>query len=209
MDTVGYAAASFAIGRPVIIVDDVARKNEGCLVVAAELVTVATMAFVVRHSSGFVSVAITEIDAKRLWLPPIRRLGGAHFGTASAVSVDAATGIDTGISAADRTVTARLLADPDTAVDDLLRPGHIPPLLGRPGGVFERPGHTEAALDLAVLAGRRPAAVLAAIVSAARPTEMARRAELATFAARHEIAMIDVDSLGEALKGAAILPVAL
>jgi 3,4-dihydroxy 2-butanone 4-phosphate synthase/GTP cyclohydrolase II len=197
MDTVASAMSEFALGRPVIVVDDVTRKNEGCLVVAADLVTPESMAFLVRHSSGFVGVAMTERDANRLWLPPMKVTSNPHFDTASAVSVDAAAGITTGISAADRARTARVLADPDSVVDDLLRPGHMMPLRARRGGVLERPGHTEAAVELAQLAGRAPAAVMATVVSEVRPTEMARRVELAAFAARHEFAMIDVASLRE------------
>ena len=195
MDSVSDASSSFAFGRPVVIVDDTGRKDEGCLVVAADLVTPASMAFMVRHSSGFVSVAMTERDANRLWLPPMTRFNESHFGTASGVSVDAAEGISTGISAADRARTARVLADPESQVDDLLRPGHIMPLRARPGGVFARPGHTEAAVDLAILAQRAPAAVLASVVSPSRPVEMARRVELVAFAARHDLAIIDIDSL--------------
>ncbi|MFF0149246.1 3,4-dihydroxy 2-butanone 4-phosphate synthase/GTP cyclohydrolase II [Amycolatopsis sulphurea] len=195
MDPIEYALAELARGRPVVVADGEDRENEGDLIVAADRVTTETMAFIVRHSSGFVCVALPDAECARLALPPMYHSNNDHFGTAYRVTVDAASGVSTGISARDRARTARVLADPATRPGDLTRPGHVVPLAARPGGVLERPGHTEAAVDLARLAGLRPAGVLCEVVSERDPSRMARRPELAAFAAEHGLALITIDSL--------------
>jgi 3,4-dihydroxy 2-butanone 4-phosphate synthase/GTP cyclohydrolase II len=187
-------------GRPVVVVD---TEGEGALVVAAELVTAATMAFLVRHGSGFVSVALTEPDCERLRLPPMwprDRAGRSH---AHAVSVDAATGVGTGISASDRAHTARVLADLLSAPADLTRPGHVIPERAWDGGVLRHPGPVEAAVDLVDLAGRRPAAVRCGVVSREHPHRMAERPELARFAREHGLVMISVGDLVARRRGCA------
>lgn len=193
-DTVEKAVREVAAGRPVIVLDGESRENEGDLIFAAELATPELMGFMVRHTSGFVCVAIPGEECDRLALPPMHHTGGDAFGTAYRVTVDA-VGVGTGISARDRARTVRTLADPAAEPGDLMRPGHVVPLAARPGGVLARPGHTEAGVDLTTLAGLRPAGVLCEIVSARRPAQMARRDELAEFAATHGLATITIDEL--------------
>lgn len=195
MDTVEHVLAELAAGHPVLVVDGEDRENEGDLIIAADRVSTATMAFVVRHTSGFVCVALPAQECERLALPPMHHGGGDRFGTAYRVTVDAAEGGGTGISARDRAHTARLLAAPSTQPADLNRPGHVIPLAARAGGVLARAGHTEAAVDLTRLAGLRPAGVLCEVVSAREPSQMARRPELLDFAAEHGLAMITIADL--------------
>lgn len=195
METIEQALVELAAGRPVVVVDGEDRENEGDLVVAADRVTPATMAFVVRHTSGYVCIALPTEDCDRLALPAAHPSSGDQFGTAYRVSVDAAHGIGTGISARDRAHTARVLAAQSTQPADLTRPGHVVPLAARPGGVLERGGHTEAAVDLTRLAGMRPAGVLCEVVSARDVGRMACRAELVDFAAEHGLAMIAIEDL--------------
>jgi 3,4-dihydroxy 2-butanone 4-phosphate synthase/GTP cyclohydrolase II len=197
MDTIEHALAQIAAGRPVVVVDNEDRENEGDLIVAAELADTATMAFIVRHTSGFVCVALPAEECERLALPPLHHTNSDGFGTAYRVTVDAVEGVSTGISSRDRATTARLLALPSTTLADLSRPGHVVPLAARGGGVLERGGHTEAAVDLTRLAGLRPAGVLCEIVSTREPGRMARRDELTDFAAEHDLAMISIADLAE------------
>jgi 3,4-dihydroxy 2-butanone 4-phosphate synthase/GTP cyclohydrolase II len=195
MDTVEHAIAEIAAGRAVVVVDDEDRENEGDLIFAADHASPELMAFMVRHSSGFVCVALPVDECERLALPPMHHTNSDGFGTAYRVTVDAVAGVSTGISARDRAHTARLLADPASRPTDLSRPGHVVPLAARPGGVLERGGHTEAAVDLTRLAGLRPAGVLCEIVSTRSPGAMARRDELVEFAATHRLAMISIAAL--------------
>lgn len=194
-DPVRRAIADIAAGRPVVVVDDETRQNEGDLVFAAQRATPGLMSFLVRHTSGFVCVALTGEDCARLNLPPMCHFGAAPFGTAYTVTVDAAEGVSTGISARDRARTARLLASPESAPADLTRPGHVVGLRAHDGGVLCRPGHTEAAVDLARLAGLRPASVLGALVSTRSPAGMAGRDELAAFAGEHDLRLVSIAEL--------------
>ena len=187
------AVAQIAAGRAVVVVDDEDRENEGDLIFAAEFATPQLMAFMVRHTSGYVCVPLTEDEADRLDLPPMFHTNQDRRGTAYAVTVDAREGIGTGISAADRAYTIRLLADPATRPTDLSRPGHVVPLRARAGGVLRRPGHTEAAIDLAVLAGLRPAGVLCELMN--DDGTMMRLPELTTFAAEHGLALVSIADL--------------
>ncbi|GAB2967140.1 bifunctional 3,4-dihydroxy-2-butanone-4-phosphate synthase/GTP cyclohydrolase II [Amycolatopsis acidiphila] len=189
------AIADVAAGRPVVVVDDEDRENEGDLIFAAEKATPELLAFMVRYTSGYVCTALTEEDCDRLDLPPMYHTNQDVRGTAYAVTVDAASGIGTGISAADRSRTIRLLADPDSKPADLRRPGHVVPLRAKEGGVLRRPGHTEASVDLARLAGLQPAGVLCEIVSQKDEGDMARRDELEVFAADHELQIITIADL--------------
>ncbi|AOS63131.1 bifunctional 3,4-dihydroxy-2-butanone-4-phosphate synthase/GTP cyclohydrolase II [Actinoalloteichus hymeniacidonis] len=189
------AVADIAEGKPVVVVDDEDRENEGDLIFAAARATPELVAFMVRHTSGYLCVALTEQDCVRLDLPPMYHSNQDRRGTAYAVTVDAKDGVTTGISAADRSHTVRLLADPTATAADLLRPGHVVPLRAKEGGVLRRPGHTEAAVDLARLAGLHPAGVLCEIVSQKDEGEMARREELEVFAAEHDITLISIADL--------------
>ncbi len=195
LDTVGRAIDDLAAGRAVLVIDDEDRENEGDLIFAAQLATPELVAFMVRYTSGYICVPITEGDADRLDLPPMFRVNQDRRGTAYTVTVDAREGITTGISASDRAHTIRLLADPATTSADLSRPGHIVPLRARDGGVLRRPGHTEAAVDLARLAGLAPAGVLCEVVSEKDPSGMARADELRTFADEHGLALISIADL--------------
>jgi 3,4-dihydroxy 2-butanone 4-phosphate synthase/GTP cyclohydrolase II len=189
------AISDIARGKAVVVVDDENRENEGDLIFAAELATTALVAFTVRHTSGYLCVALPEDRCDRLHLLPMYPTSGNPFGTAFAVTVDAADGVSTGISARDRAHTIRLLADPDATPHDFTRPGHMVPLRARPGGVLRRPGHTEAAVDLARLAGLQPAAGLAGIVSRTDDRYMAHGEELRMFAAEHDLTLITVADL--------------
>lgn len=195
MDTIEMALAELAAGRPTVVVDSERGKAEGCLIAAADRISTATMSFIVRHSSGFVCVALPSSDCDRLTLPPMHLGDTGRDGTAYRVTVDAAAGTGTGISGHDRALTARLLAAATTQPGDLSRPGHVVPLAARPGGVFERSGHTEAAVDLTRLAGLRPSGVLGEVVSEREPTRMARLPELEGFAAKHDLAIVSVEAL--------------
>jgi 3,4-dihydroxy 2-butanone 4-phosphate synthase/GTP cyclohydrolase II len=195
LDTVERALVDLAAGKAVLVIDDEDRENEGDLIFAAELATPELVAFMVRYTSGYICVPITEANADRLDLPPMFRVNQDRRGTAYTVTVDAREGITTGISASDRAHTIRLLADPATTSADLSRPGHIVPLRARDGGVLRRPGHTEAAVDLARLAGLAPAGVLCEVVSEKDPSGMARADELRTFADEHGLALISIADL--------------
>jgi 3,4-dihydroxy 2-butanone 4-phosphate synthase/GTP cyclohydrolase II len=189
------AITDIAEGRPVIVVDDEDRENEGDLIFAAEKATPELLAFMVRYTSGYICVPLTQEDCDRLDLPPMYHTNQDARGTAYTVTVDAKQGVTTGISAADRAHTIRLLADPEAAAADFARPGHVVPLRAKEGGVLRRPGHTESAVDLARMAGLRPAGVLCEIVSQKDEGEMARRDELEVFAAEHDLALITIADL--------------
>ena len=192
-DAIERAVVDIANGRAVVVVDDEDRENEGDLIFAAELATPELMAFMVRYTSGFICAPLTEADADRLDLPPMHHTNQDRRGTAYTVTVDAREGVSTGISAADRTHTIRLLADPTTSAADLARPGHVVPLRAKAGGVLRRPGHTEAAIDLAVLAGLRPAGVLCELVN--DDGTMMRLPDLEIFAKEHQLVLISIAEL--------------
>ncbi len=162
--TIEQALDQLRLGRPVLVVDDEHRENEGDVVLSAELATSEWVAWTVRHSSGLLCAPMPDAVADRLELPLMVRDNEDPRGTAYTVSVDARDGVTTGISAADRARTVRLLADPALAPGDLVRPGHVLPLRARAGGVLERAGHTEAAVDLCRLAGLAPVGVIAELV---------------------------------------------
>jgi 3,4-dihydroxy 2-butanone 4-phosphate synthase/GTP cyclohydrolase II len=189
------AIADMAAGKAVVVVDDEDRENEGDLIFAAEKATPELLAFMVRYTSGYVCVPLPESDCDRLDLPPMYHTNQDRRGTAYTVTVDAAAGVSTGISATDRAHTIRLLADPESTAGDFNRPGHVVPLRAKEGGVLRRPGHTEAAVDLARLAGLQPAGVLCELVSQKDEGDMARREELQVFAADHDLEMITIADL--------------
>ena len=187
------AIDAIARGESVVVVDDANRENEGDLIIAAEKTTPETMGFMVRHTSGVVCMPLEGTRLDELQLPMMVAENTTAYRTAFTVSVDAKRGTTTGISAADRATTVHALIDPETRPDDLARPGHIFPLRYREGGVLKRAGHTEAAVDLARLAGLSPAGVLAEVVN--DDGTMARLPELERFAAEHDLAMISIADL--------------
>ncbi|MBF6147127.1 MULTISPECIES: bifunctional 3,4-dihydroxy-2-butanone-4-phosphate synthase/GTP cyclohydrolase II [Nocardia] len=191
-DTIERAVADIAAGKAVVVVDDEGRENEGDLIFAAEKATPELVAFMIRYTSGYICVPLTGADCDRLGLPPMYSMNQDKHGTAYTVSVDAREGISTGISAADRATTMRLLADPASRADEFTRPGHVVPLRAKDGGVLRRPGHTEAAVDLARMAGLSPAGVICEIVSQKNEGDMARTEELRIFADEHELALISI-----------------
>ncbi|HET7801079.1 MAG TPA: 3,4-dihydroxy-2-butanone-4-phosphate synthase [Humibacillus xanthopallidus] len=162
--SVEQALEALRHGRPVLVLDDEGRENEGDLVLAAETATEEWMAWTVRHSSGYLCAPMPPEVADRLDLPLMVTDNRDPLRTAYTVSVDAARGVTTGISAADRLRTVQVLADPASVPTDLVRPGHVLPLRARPGGVLTRPGHTEAATDLTRLAGLAPVGVIGELV---------------------------------------------
>lgn len=191
--TIEAAVDVIADGGMVIVVDDEDRENEGDLVMAADAVSASDMAFVISYARGLVCVPMLGEDLDRLAIPPMVRTNQDPVGTAFTVSVDATVGTTTGISAADRALTCRLLADASSTDNDFTRPGHIFPLRYQPGGVLRRAGHTEAAVDLARMAGRRPAGVICEIVN--DDGTMARLDDLEAFAARHDLLIITIADL--------------
>lgn len=195
LDPVAQAVADIAAGRPVVVVDDENRENEGDLVVAAEKVTPAIVAFMMSECRGLICAPLEGSELDRLELPQMVETNTESMGTAFTVSVDAAPrhGVSTGISAADRATTLRLLADGHSGPADLVRPGHVFPLRARPGGVLVRPGHTEAAVDLARLAGLRPAGAIVEI--AGEDGVMLRLPELVPFARKHGLTIISIEDL--------------
>lgn len=195
LDRVEAAVAELRAGRPVVVIDDAAREDEGDLIFAAESATPELVSFVIRHTSGFLCVSVSDADADRLDLPPMHRVNRDRHETAYAVSVDARDGVTTGISASDRATTLRVLADPATTAADLTRPGHVVPLRAKRGGVLRRAGHTEAAMDLMTIAGLRPVAGLCEIVSTQKPTQMAREPELRDFCAEHDLLLLAIADL--------------
>lgn len=196
LDSVDQAIADIAAGKAVVVVDNEDRENEGDLIFAAELATPELVAFMVRYTSGYICAPLLPEDCERLNLPPMMAVNQDVRHTAYTVTVDLANG-STGISATSRCETIRALADPSSVPADFTRPGHVVPLAARPNGVLERDGHTEASIDLARLAGLRPAGVLCEIVSEEDPTDMARSPELRRFADKHGLTMISIEQLIE------------
>jgi 3,4-dihydroxy 2-butanone 4-phosphate synthase/GTP cyclohydrolase II len=206
LDPVEAAVEAIRRGEMIIVVDDEDRENEGDLVVAAEHATPEVVNFMISHARGLVCAPITPGRAAELQLPPMVARNEDHHGTAFTVSVDGSPdqGVTTGISAADRSRTIGLLVDGDAG--DLRRPGHVFPLVARPGGVLERPGHTECAIDFARLAGLRPAGVIVEII---RPDgEMARLPYLQEFAADHGLVITSIERLQQHLRVAQDGPMA-
>jgi len=193
LDSVERAVGEIAAGRAVVVIDDEDRENEGDLIFAASRATPELMAFLVRYSSGYVCAPVTGELLDRLVIPLMTPHNRDRLRTAYTVSVDARDGITTGISAADRARTVRVLADSATEPFELIQPGHILPLRAMPGGVLERAGHTEAAVDLARLAGLTPAGVIGELV--ADDGTLLRGPALREFADAHGLAMICVADL--------------
>jgi len=193
MDSIERAIADIAAGKAVVVVDDEGRENEGDLIFAASKATPELMAFTIRYSSGVICVPMPGDMLDRLEIPLMTPHNKDKMRTAYTLSVDARDGVSTGISAADRAHTARVLADSATEPWEITRPGHVFPLRYREGGVLARRGHTEAAVDLATLAGLTPAGVLVEIVN--DDGTMKRAPELREFADEHGLAMVSIEDL--------------
>ncbi|MFY9190730.1 MAG: bifunctional 3,4-dihydroxy-2-butanone-4-phosphate synthase/GTP cyclohydrolase II [Lawsonella sp.] len=194
-DSIEQAIADIRAGKPVVVVDDENRENEGDLIFAAEKATPELVAFMIRYTSGYICVGMEGEICDRLHLPAMVAHTEDPRKTAYTISVDASHGVTTGISAHDRAVTIRTLADPEATPRSLIRPGHVLPLRAVPGGVLMRAGHTEAGADLARLAGLSPAGALCEIVSEEDPTQMARALELRKWANKHGLSMISIEDL--------------
>ena len=195
LDEVERAVADIAAGRAVIVVDAASRENEGDIVFAAGKATPELLAFTIRYARGLICVPMLGADLDRMQLPQMTSDNQEHMGTAFTISVDARDGITTGISAADRARTIRTLVDSATEPYEIVRPGHVFPLRYAEGGVLRRAGHTEAAVDLARLAGLNPAGVVAEIFN--DDGTMARLPQLRAFADEHGLALISIAQLIE------------
>ena len=193
LNTIREAIDAIAAGEFVIVIDDEDRENEGDLIIAAETVTPEDMAFMVKHTSGVVCCPITNERADALHLPLMVANNTEAMGTAFTISVDVAEGTTTGISASDRALTCQALADDTIVASGFARPGHVFPLRARAGGVLKRAGHTEAAVDLATMAGLSPAGVISEIVS--EDGTMALLPELLEFSKTYGIPIISIADL--------------
>ena len=181
--TVDEIVAELKAGRMVILVDEEDRENEGDLVMAAEHITPEAINFMAKHGRGLICLTLTEARCRKLGLMPMTRNNGTQYGTAFTVSIEAATGVTTGISAADRARTIQVAVARGSTADDIVQPGHVFPITAREGGVLVRAGHTEAGCDLAGMAGLEPASVICEIMN--DDGTMARLPELIEFAREH------------------------
>ena len=191
--TVPEAVAEIRAGRMIVVVDDEDRENEGDLTVAAEKVTPEIINFMAKHGRGLICLALTEERLDYLRIPLMTYQNTSLFGTAFCESIDARAGVTTGISAADRARTIQVAIDPASTAGDLARPGHVPPLRARKGGVLVRAGQTEASVDLARMAGLVPAGVICEIMN--DDGSMARVPELLEFCSRHGLKMLTIAEL--------------
>jgi 3,4-dihydroxy 2-butanone 4-phosphate synthase / GTP cyclohydrolase II len=192
-DSIESIVADLRKGKMVIVVDDADRENEGDLVMAAECVSPDAVNFMARHGRGLICVPTTFERLKQLGIEQMVAQNAENFRTDFQVSVDAAKGITTGISAADRALTIKIMACPTAVPEDLVQPGHVFPLRAKPGGVLQRAGHTEAAVDLVKLAGLRPMGIICEIMS--DDGSMARLGELQHFTRRHKLKICSIEAL--------------
>lgn len=192
-DSIEEIIEEIRLGRMVIVADDEDRENEGDLIMAAEKVTPEKMAFMIRHTGGVVCMPLSNEIADRLKLPLMTEKNTSKFGTAFSISIEAASGVTTGISAADRTCTILTAIHPDCAPEDLCRPGHVFPLRGADGGVLKRAGHTEASIDLTELAGLRAGAILSELMH--DDGTMMRLPDLLKFKEEHGLKMCSIRDL--------------
>ena len=192
-ERVRKALASLRAGGGVLVVDDEDRENEGDLIFPAQTITEQQMAMLIRHCSGIVCLCITDGHAQRLDLPMMTENNTNTQQTAFTISIEAATGVTTGVSAADRVATIRAAVADKACPGDLRRPGHVFPLRARPGGVLERRGHTEATVDLMRMAGYAPCGVLCELTM--DDGDMARLPEVASFARAHNMPLCSVEDI--------------
>ncbi len=192
-DPLANALASLRSGNGVLVVDDAGRENEGDLVFPAETLTVPQMAMQIRECSGLDCLCLPPEKAAALRLDPMVTKNTSRYGTAFTCSIEAASGVTTGVSAHDRVVTVRTAVARDAKPDELNRPGHVFPLVAKPGGVLERNGHTEATVDLMVLAGLSPAGVLCELTMP--DGRMAKMADIEAFSRRENIPVVSVEDI--------------
>ncbi|GAA5899625.1 3,4-dihydroxy-2-butanone-4-phosphate synthase RIB3 [Sporobolomyces salmoneus] len=196
LDPIESAISAIANGEFVVVVDDLDRENEGDLICSAEKITQQMMAWLIRHSSGYVCICLEKERLESLDLRMMVDQNQDLHKTAYTITCDYAHGTTTGISAHDRALTARKLADQSTTAKDFNRPGHLVPLRANPGGVLKRRGHTEASVDLCKLAGLPPAGIICELVKPDDPDgEMARRDDCAAFARQHGLKMISIEQI--------------
>lgn len=192
-ERVEQAVAALREGRGVMVLDDESRENEGDMIFAAETMTTEQMALTIRHGSGIVCLCITEERRQQLDLPMMVENNTSAYGTGFTVTIEAAEGVTTGVSAADRVTTVRAAIADNAKPSDLNRPGHVFPLRAQPGGVLTRGGHTEATIDLVTLAGFKPTGVLCELTN--DDGSMARAPECITFAREHNMAVVTIEDL--------------
>lgn len=192
-ERVSRAIQDITSGKGVLLVDDESRENEGDIIFAAENLTVPGMAMMIRECSGIVCLCITEERAKQLELTPMVPTNSSRYQTAFTITIEAADGVTTGVSAADRVTTIKAAINPNAKPKDLSRPGHVFPLVARDGGVFTRRGHTEGSIDLAVLAGFRPSAVLCELTN--EDGSMAKLPEIIEFARKRDMCVLSIEDI--------------
>jgi len=192
-ERVEQAVAALREGRGVMVLDDESRENEGDMIFAAETMTTEQMALTIRHGSGIVCLCITEERRQQLDLPMMVENNTSAYGTGFTVTIEAAEGVTTGVSAADRITTVRAAIADNATPSDLNRPGHVFPLRAQPGGVLTRGGHTEATIDLVSLAGFKPTGVLCELTN--DDGSMARAPECIKFAREHHMAVVTIEDL--------------
>jgi 3,4-dihydroxy-2-butanone 4-phosphate synthase len=194
-ERVNNAMRALCSGRPVVLIDDENRENEGDLIVAAEKVTAVSMNFLIRHGSGIVCLALTPEQTDRLELAPMVSEGSnrSQFVAAFTVSIEASEGVTTGVSAADRAKTIQVAVADDAKPGDLARPGHMFPVRAQEGGVLTRPGHTEGSVDLARLAGLKPAAAICELMNS--DGTMSRLPEIIQFARQHDLIVLSISDI--------------
>lgn len=190
---VQHAIETLKAGKAVLLADDEDRENECDLLFPADTMTETDMALMIRHCSGIVCLCLTEEKADLLQLPPMVSVNNSRFGTPFTVSIEAAEGVSTGISAADRIRTVRAASAPAATPEDLLRPGHIFPLRAKNGGVLERNGHTEGSIDLMRIAGFSPGAVLCELMN--DDGTVARLPQAISFAEKHGFAVLTIEDI--------------
>lgn len=189
------ALADLRDGRPVLLLDDDDRENEADLILAADRLSVAEMARLIRDCSGIVCLCLPDDTLRRLGLPPMVSRNESRFSTAFTVSIEAREGVSTGVSAADRVTTIRAAISPDAQASDLVSPGHVFPLRAQPGGVLARRGHTEGSVDLVTLAALSPAAVLCELMNP--DGTMARGTDIERYSQQHGLVVLTIAELAE------------
>lgn len=193
MERVENALAALRQGRGVLVLDNEDRENEGDMIFAAENMTVEQMALAIRHGSGIVCLCLTEERRLQLNLPMMVEHNSSHYQTAFTVTIEAAEGVTTGVSAADRLTTIRAAIKDNAKPSDLNHPGHVFPLRAQPGGVFTRGGHTEASIDLVTLAGLKPMGVLCEVTN--EDGSMAHAPEIIEFSKQHDMTVVTIEDL--------------
>jgi 3,4-dihydroxy 2-butanone 4-phosphate synthase len=193
VERVERALEALRNGRGVMVLDDENRENEGDMIFAAETMTVEQMALTIRHGSGIVCLCLTEERRQQLELPMMVTNNSSQFQTAFTVTIEAAQGVTTGVSASDRLTTIRAAVADNAKPSDLNRPGHVFPLRAQPGGVLNRRGHTEATIDLVSMAGFKPAGVLCELTN--DDGSMAHAPEVILFAKQHDMTVLTIEDL--------------